>query len=266
MSFETFMHWFWVAIFAGFGIFLLANPFRFRNIEAYFCPLSLPAPLKERLLDAAMRRKSMENLSPNLGRTAGVLSLLLALIGALVPIPPIVLYAVFCLGFPGFLGVAYLQLRNRQTKRVAQIDVRTAFTVLPTYWYGVAVVAALLPTVDLRSATLRIPAAIVIFCAFALIVTAWRLATMPALLSGDDVPVERFVDDRLRFIRTATTLIFAPGVVFVYFSQMYEHSSRVHDYLGPAAALIWLTLFITFYFLYRRAPSAEELDRWQSPA
>jgi hypothetical protein len=265
MTLEMFMHWFWVAAFAGLGIFMLASPTRYANIEAYFCRMRVKCSIRDRIVEAAERRKSIENISPTLGRATGLFAILCAVIAVFTPYPPLMLYAAFCLGFVGFLGVTYLQLRNTQYKRAASLEIRSPLNVLPVYWYALAFVAALFPLLDLRSPMLQVAAVIVTVCSLTLIVFAWRLALAPALLTGEDPDAEQFVDDRLRFIRTASTLVFAPGITFVYFSQInLIHSSRMHELLGVAADLIWITLFVTFFLMYRRPPSSENLKHWRT--
>ena len=265
MTFETFMHWFWVAAFAGLGIFMLWRPTRFANIEAYFCRMRIGCAIRDRIMAAAERRKSIESISPVLGRGIGAFSILCSVIAALTRYPASMLYAIFCLGFAGFLGAAYLQLRNTQSKRAATLEIRSPFSVLPAYWYVLAFAAALFPLVDISSPTLRIAAIIVSVCSLTLILVAWRLALAPALLTGEDSDAERFVDDRLRFIRTASTLVFAPGITFVYFSQInLIDSSRAHESLGLAADLIWIILFGMFFFMYRRPPAIEDMEHWRT--
>lgn len=64
----------------------------------------------------------------------------------------------------------------------------------------------------------RIAALLVGFCVLAMAAIAWRVASAPAQLAGEDVRSERVRDRTMRGVRSGITAVLAVGSVFVFIS------------------------------------------------
>lgn len=216
---NTFQHWFYTAFFALLAWSFLRNPARYAATCAYFRNIDTDEPARDRIMDASVRRKRLENISPNLGYYLGALNAVLAVLCGATWLQPSLWYAISTLGMALVTGVAYLQLRNSQRRRVAVLAPRGPGRAISPYWIAAAFLCALTPLVDIPHVPLRFTAIAV--CAATLIIASigWRLTLMPALLEGVDLPAEQFVDDRLRSMRSMGAFAVAIGVPFVYLAQ-----------------------------------------------
>ncbi|HEV2261687.1 MAG TPA: hypothetical protein VGR69_05305 [Candidatus Rubrimentiphilum sp.] len=265
MQVDPFIRWFYVAIFTGFGVFMLLWPKKdlIVNIPAYFKRMNLDDRDKDRLIAVAERRKALERGSPAWARAAGVLNLVSAVAVALKAVPIPVAYSLMLVGFVTLIGAAYFRMRNTGPRRVASLDVRTPFKVLPLYGYVAATIGSMLPLVDVPNPSLRLVAIIVTMSSLAITFFAWRIAGVPALIAGDDIPVEIFVDDYLRLIRATGNLLLAPAAAFVYFSLTAEHANTVHLIAQLVSVACFLVVDVLLLAVSRKSVTPQELDRWQ---
>lgn len=258
-----FNHWFYAVVLACIGMSALRNPARFSATCPYFCHLRVPEPTHERLMAASRRRKAMEGISPHLGSYFGIISILLAIACVTTPQEPALWYALGCLAMASTTAIAYLQVRNSQRRRVAALAQRSAVRVLSPLWLCLALVAALAPLVDIVDPVRWLPASIVCAASLLCVYLAWRVALMQAILEGVDLPVEQFVDDRLRRVRANAELLLGFIISFVYLGQTDVDASTLHIALIPVTLLMWVAF--TWFRLRdsREAPSVSELQRWQ---
>lgn len=152
------------------------------------------------------------------------------------------LYAAMCLGLAAILMFAYFRMRNPQPIRVAVLQARSGAGVIPPFWFAASCGAAVLALVFAGQPAFQMAAILV--CASSLLTTfiAWQLTALPARLAGKDIEIERFVDEGLRFRRTAKVLVLA--VVQPYFFMCL--ALRDASALGTAAFVITIAMFLGF--------------------
>jgi len=261
MNGAQFTHWFLVATFAVAGAVCLLRPALVSDIRRYFTDMSIDWDFQERLLAAAEERQRLEGLSPWLGLVTGALLLVWAAVGAFTKVPLTILYAILCVAMATLVAVGYVRLRRLPSKRVATLEVRTPLTVAPVYWYGASCVAAFLPLIDVAVPSVRITAVVVSACAFALLVLAWQWASAPELLAGTDPGPEKFVDDRLRLVRTGNALVFTTVIVMLYFTQTMD-LGKSHLFVGIVAIVLYFVLLVICLRRQRASPTSQETARW----
>ena len=216
------MHWYWVAFFVAFGIFLMTQRRYFGSVKSACCTFRVAgcdADLGERLRAAVERRQQAEGAPAPLGAYMGAVSVAAGILLAVTPLEVGVLYPLFCLCQTLICALAYWQLRNAQPVRVAVLSVRSSDAVVPSYWFLVAALASLSVLAYTSVPALRSGAIVV--CCSGLLATllAWRLTALPAMLSGVDIPAEQLVDDRVRLSRSSGCLVFAVVQGFIFCTQ-----------------------------------------------
>jgi hypothetical protein len=221
MRYEV-LHWIWVAFFIVFGIYLMVRPGCLTKIRGMFeRPLSgTGEEFQHRVQAAVLRREEAESVPRVIAVYIGGITVALGIVAALTWIQSGLLYGVMCLLFAMISGITYLQLRNMQAKRVAVLAPRTPVSVIPAFWFFAAVASAL----SILAFALRPDARVstIIVCVSSLLTTAiaWRLTRLPALLSGQDIAMEKLVDDRVRATRSRNVLNLAIIQPFVLCSQL----------------------------------------------
>ncbi|MGH7728628.1 MAG: hypothetical protein ACREM2_07555, partial [Vulcanimicrobiaceae bacterium] len=103
-------------------------------------------------------------------------------------------------------------------RRVASLAPRLAVAVVPTIWIASAAAAALLTIPYVVLAEERAAAAIVGICSLVMAYIAWRIASAPVQLAGEDIAAERGRDRAIRLRRVGLTTVVAIGNVFVFTS------------------------------------------------
>jgi hypothetical protein len=74
---------------------------------------------------------------------------------------------------------------------------------------------------------------------------AWCLASTPALLVGEDVSAERFVDDHVRFGRATSVLLLAFCEIFVFVLDEYAvGSGGIGGLDAMAVSAVWLVFSV----------------------
>lgn len=216
------VHWYWVAFFVAFGIFLMTQRRNFGSVKAACCKMRVSAcdaGMADRLRAAVERRAQAEGDPAPLGVYMGAVSIAIGALLAFTPLQAGVLYPLFCLCMTLISAGAYLRLRNAQPLRVAVLSVRSRDAAVPSYWFLVSALAAL--SVLAYAAIPAFRAGAIVVCCSSLLATlvAWRLTALPAILSGTDIPAEQIVDDRVRLYRSSACLIFGVVQGFVFCSQ-----------------------------------------------
>jgi len=218
------LYWFWSAFFVLFGVFFITRGRRFLAASTADCCLKVPSPdagTLERVEAAVERRQAAEGGAAPLGVWLGVFCIALGAVEAAVRVQPALLYALMCLGMAVGVAFVFLRLRNSQPTRVAVLSARTVDSVIPPYWFFVAGACAF-GVLLFADGQHRGPAILVAVSSLITIALAWRLANLPALLSGVDIPAEQIVDDRLRFYRSRAAIVFAMAQTFVFCSNYGE--------------------------------------------
>ncbi len=233
-----YLHWFWSAFFVLFGIFLA---FRSPWYSTVSCNSVRVRPGdRERMEAAVARRRSAEQLSKTPGYIASGAAVAMGIVCWFTALPPALLYGIFCLLLALSSGIAYLQVRNSQTTRVAVLSARTNYSVIPAWAFALATASALSLLTYTSRQDLKISASIVCCSALATLFVAWRLTQLPALLQGVDLQSETALDERLRFMRSAAPLIFASVQPFVYASQVIAGNTQVQTAAYVLSIVAWI--------------------------
>ena len=161
------------------------------------------------------RRVQAEGKTVPLGAWIGWFSFVLGIVAAM-GADPTLLYAALCFGTTLGVAAAFLQVRNSQPTRVALLSARYPESVIPSYWFYAAIISALMLLSFAIVGKHAAAADIVMVSALLCIGMAWRLTALPALLSGEDIPAEQVIDDRLRFYRSRAAMMLAVVQTFVF--------------------------------------------------
>jgi multisubunit Na+/H+ antiporter MnhB subunit len=135
-------------------------------------------------------------------------------------ISPVVGYSLVCLALAGFQLADLLQdeRERAQQRRVALLAPRPTAEVAPTVWVALAVASVLPLTPYVLLNEERAAAAIVGICALVMAAIAWRIASAPVMLYGEDVESERRRDRSSRTRKAGVTAVIAMGSVMVFIS------------------------------------------------
>lgn len=207
---------FWAAFFVVFGVFMMTRGRNFLAACTADCFLKVDSPEQRQRLEAAVeRRVEAEGKPVPLGFWEGWLSIGLAALAATGLVQPELLYASLCFGMALGVAAVFLRLRNSQPKRVAILAARNPESVMPAYWFAIALISVLSLLTYVTTEGYRGPALLVMASSLLSIGFAWKLTALPALLTGVDVEAEQVIDDRLRFYRTRAAMMFAVAQTFV---------------------------------------------------
>lgn len=251
------LHILWTVVFFGLGVFLFVRGDRMTTVKRAFCWTrysgnAAPDQWEARVQRAIDRRQLAEGSPAPLGRSTGVASLALSAASAFTRVPPSLLYAILCLVIVAVAATAFWKLRNTQQKRVAVLSSRTPDKVISPFWFVLAAVSAflILPFAEYPQWTL----AAIVVCVSSLLTAfiAWRLTMLGAILSGDDIAAEQFVDDRLRSYRVSSVLLLALIQPFVFASQLPDKFGGL-EWIVMAFSGIVTAAFALFHLRMQRS-------------
>jgi len=218
------------------GLTTLSFPGCFAAVCPYFARVDLPSPYEDRLDEVLCARKAAENIPMWFGAMLGLISLALAAAAWLPAVSPAIPYAAWCLAFAATTAIACVRFRRATQRRVAALVPRDRRSALPP---AVVVAIAACVAVELAlvvSSPYRLVWAAVAIASATLLWIAWQLAEAPALILGADVPVECYVDDRLRAVRTI-------NVAGLASAPMLFLLGATHDFSAPGVAA-WIVATI----------------------
>lgn len=160
------------------------------------------------------------------------------------------LFAAWAFGSAPALAIAMMQARPASSRRVAPLQPRHPIgipVVLSTA--AVALVAAIAFIVGS-------PENIAIgFAAVVCGVCALFLAFAPAVLTGEDLPAEQYVDKMVRGVQVLSINLFGTVAALV---MMTSHNSP--EWAKQTAFAVYLVSWSAFYFTYR---IPDERERWE---
>lgn len=246
------IHWFYAGFFAAFGAYVAIQGRHFLNARCAWAGLRVAAgdgsSDDNRLEAAVQRRQRAEGPPAPIGLYVGAVCMVLAILSAFNLASFALLYAAFCFSSAVFAAFAFWRLRNSQTTRAAVLTVRKSDSVIPTYWFVASAAAGLLLLSFAGDPKYGLSAILVCVSVLATTYIAWRMTLLPALLSGEDVPAEQVVDDRLRFNRSTTCLVYA----FVQTFAMCCQAGFVNDLQAAANVLSLLWIVFPIWITLRR--------------
>jgi hypothetical protein len=261
---ETGLRWWLAACFTGIGVFLLVGRHYLRSDAALIRTSGLDEVAADRLKSAIARRVEMEEL-PRAGRIslAGFCILAGAVFAAFTRVDLAVLYASVCVVITMVFWDRYLRLRNAGTRRAAVLRARTRNAVIPPWIFAAVALSVITPLAFFNVAPF---AAILVSAAgVAMAVAGDRSARLPALMSGDDPPVEQYLDDRLRRLRAANivTTAAAPAYLFDFMGLLMWHDLSTLHFAALGVAMVAQLILTAWYnLMIWRLPGARDAERW----
>jgi hypothetical protein len=129
-------------------------------------------------------------------------------------------YAILCLALVQRCVADQISEERAPRRRSALLGRSRAIDPVLASWIALAAIASLFLIPWIFDEAVREAAIVVAICAAAMLVVAWRIASAPPLLFGNDLKAEQVVDRETRAIRTGNTcfLTVAAVVTFVGFS------------------------------------------------
>ena len=264
MNVAPWVHWYMAAFFVLFGAILIAKRRRLADACTLVPRICGDDLAQERLHRALEQRSSAEAISTSLGVGVGLCSIALGVLAVFPWAPVVLLYAFMTLSLAFDLVRTYVRMRGAGRRRAASLVARRPWLVVPWYVFVLAFVAVLSPLVTVRGADFT--GAIVAVSGLLILITAWNVASLPALLIGEDPVVERFVDERLRLVRTLNLIATSNAPAVVFFGFSIQHISPATG-LAEAYVCVLLCVFVWWqYRLTNRAPSNDEVAAWAALA
>ncbi len=158
-------------------------------------------------------------------------------------VSPVVGYSLLCLALAGFQLADLLQDEHTRARqhRVASLAPRPAAEVVPPGWVGLGVAAGRMRTPYVILDEQRVAATIVMICAFLMAGIAWRIASAPRKLFGEDIRYERMRDRCSRTRKAGLTAITAMGSIMVFTVFVNFDSHRVLPLLRTLQSVSWWT-------------------------
>jgi hypothetical protein len=174
--------------------------------------------------------------------TASV-AFVIAVLVLLQAISPVVGYGLLCSTLAGFQLADLLQDERArvQQRRVALLAPRPAADVVPTLWVALAAAAGLMLAPYVFLDEQRVAAVIVGFCTFVTAGIAWRIASAPRQLFGEDVRSERMRDRYSRTRKAGLTAIIAMGTIVVFISFVNYNLPTVLPVQRTLLSVSWWT-------------------------
>ncbi len=213
------------------------------------------APRLRAVLD---RREAVEGLGRKPVVISSISYFFFGLLCLLHIVTPAIAYALACADVALTFAWMYARVRNRGQRRAASLAPRRQIAVVPPLAFGGALLAAAVPLLFVTDPELRVAALLVCVSSLAIVVSAWSIAGMAAVLVGEDADLEVYVDERLRRLRVGSLLTFAYAVAPVFISVVTRDavSLPVYNY-AFVASMVLAVMFLTWYFIdftQRRAP------------
>ena len=263
MSADNFSYWY-ISIFL---IFIgVAGVIASRSLNLLKCNFWLElrdptvAPRLRAVLD---RRDALEGLGQKPVLVASISYLFFGILCLLHILTPAITYALACADVALVFAWVYTRVRNRSQRRAASLAPRRQISVVSPLAFIGALLSAAIPLLFVTDATLRAPALLVSLSSLAIVAAAWSIAGMAAVLVGEDVDLEVYVDERIRRSRVGSMLALAYAVASgVHLGRHAERGGRPHirlcvrcidDFGGHVSHLV----------LHRLRAAAGPASRWR---
>jgi len=165
----------------------------------------------------------------------------------------------------GFLlAVAYLRLLRKPAPRAALLTPRSVLGGVPWWMFAIGLVAALSPWTYFSGE----PAvAVVIFAAsWSLLFAAVGMAQAPSMITGGDVAVERFVDDRVRTYHALTLLSYSAIPPWIFANFDVTQGSFVRLIVWIITLLAWTAPLAWVIRIFSQPPDSRSYPELQRSA
>ncbi len=131
-------------------------------------------------------------------------------------VPPTVAYAILCLALAARCVIDQIAEERATRRRSAVLGRSRRVDRVLLIWMALAAVSTLFLIPLILAQADRVAAIVVTGCAAAMVAVAWRIATAPPLLLGDDLEAEQIVDRETRATRTGMACFFAVATSAVF--------------------------------------------------
>ncbi len=146
----------------------------------------------------------------------GVGSLTLAVAVGFAVLEPVIGYALMCLLMVAAFAIDLIQEEHARRRRVASLAPRPRVEFVPALWTLVAVLSATLVLPFIVAGRDVLAALIVGVCTLSMAGIAWRIASAPMQLTGNDPARERIEERASRAQRSGISCVLAVGIEFVF--------------------------------------------------
>jgi hypothetical protein len=213
------------------------------------------APRLRSVLD---RREELEGLGRRPMLVSSISYFFFGVLCLLRLVTPAIAYALACADVALMFAWMYARVRNRGERRAASLSPRRQSSVIPPLAFAGAIVAAAMPLLFVTDPNLRLPALLVSLSSLAIVVSAWSVAGMAAVLVGEDPDVEVYVDERLRRVRVGSMLVLAYAVIPVFIAVVTRDAVNLPAYnYAFYVSMALVGTFILWFFIdlaQRREP------------
>ncbi len=179
-------------------------------------------------------------------------------------VSPVVGYSLVCLAGAGFQLFDLFQDEHMRKRRVASLAPRAAAETVPTVWVALAVACGLMLAPYVILDEQRVPAVIVAACAFVMAGIAWRIASGPVQLHGDDIRSERLRDRASRSRKAGVTAVVGMGTVMVFISFINYDLPTVLPLQRALLDLSWWTWALSAVSVFLYSFYLGRLSSWPS--
>ena len=186
-------------------------------------------------------------------------SFVIAALVALGGLAPVVGYSVLCLSLATVFLADLVQEERAHRRRVASLSPRAAADRVPTVWIAITLLATLTLVPYVLGGVDVVPASIAVACALAMVAIAWRVASAPTQLTGEDCQgdpqTEHLRDRASRARRTGLTCVVAIGSIALFIGFVNATPPAVGG-LGRITViemlLVWAALWVWQAWYVRR--------------
>lgn len=196
------------------------------------------------LVVALYEKRRGEDSAPTHFALASV-ALAIAALEALGALAPVVGYSVLCLALASSFLVGLMFDERARRRRVALLAPRPAIDLVPMLWIVITSLSMLALVPYLLGGIAVGPALGTAGCAIAMVAIAFRIASAPMQLIGEDPQAERLRDRRFRSRRTGATCVIVVGVIFAFVTFANETSPALGGLgraISIATTIVWVGL------------------------
>jgi hypothetical protein len=212
--------------------------------------------LEEKILISAMgvlaaavylgyTRRSCAEHSKAASYLVGLGSLLLAAVVAIGALQPTIGYALICLLMVLAYVVDLVQEERAHRRRVASLAPRPRAELLPALWTVIAALSAGMVVPFVLAGHDAVAAFVVGACTLVMAGVAWRLASAPMQLEGEDPARERVQGRAWRALRSGISSALAVAIIFVFSSfslKGFSTSLPVEREIITLSFTLWIVI------------------------
>lgn len=194
-----------------------------------------------------------------------LVAFLIGLLALFQIVSPVIGYSFLCLALSGFQLADLLQDEQARARRrrIAIVAPRPAAELVPTIWVSLAIAAGLMIVPYVILDKQRLAAVIVAVCAFLMAGIAWRIASAPRQLFGEDLRYERMRDRYSRTRKAGLTAVIAMGSIMAFTVFVNHDLHTVLPLLSTLQSVSWwlwalsgISLILYCTYLGRQSSSA----------